>query len=65
MADLECFRHELALCDLAEPLGFDSIWQPETPLLRLRDDSERVAIPDLLPELKKMDKGPFAEPREY
>jgi alkanesulfonate monooxygenase SsuD/methylene tetrahydromethanopterin reductase-like flavin-dependent oxidoreductase (luciferase family) len=29
MSDLECFKHELALCDLAEPLGFDSIWQPE------------------------------------
>src|SRR5713101_429870 len=29
MSDLECFKHELALADLAEPLGFDSIWQPE------------------------------------
>ena len=29
MSDLECFKHELALSDLAEPLGFDSIWQPE------------------------------------
>ncbi len=29
MSDLDCFKHELALADLAEPLGFDSIWQPE------------------------------------
>ena len=29
MSDHECVRHELALADLAEPLGFDSIWQPE------------------------------------
>ena len=29
MSDHECVRHELALSDLAEPLGFDSIWQPE------------------------------------
>jgi alkanesulfonate monooxygenase SsuD/methylene tetrahydromethanopterin reductase-like flavin-dependent oxidoreductase (luciferase family) len=29
MSDSECFKHELALADLAEPLGFDSIWQPE------------------------------------
>ena len=25
----QCAKHKLALCDLAEPLGFDSIWQPE------------------------------------
>ena len=38
MSDLECFRHELRLCDLAEPLGFDSIWQCvacPAPLLRV------------------------------
>ena len=29
LSDLECFKHELALADLAEPFGFDSIWQPE------------------------------------
>jgi alkanesulfonate monooxygenase SsuD/methylene tetrahydromethanopterin reductase-like flavin-dependent oxidoreductase (luciferase family) len=29
MSDHECVKHELALADLAEPLGFDSIWQPE------------------------------------
>src|SRR5260370_37067642 len=29
MSDLDCFKHELTLADLAEPLGFDSIWQPE------------------------------------
>ena len=29
MSDHECVKHELALCDLAEPLDFDSIWQPE------------------------------------
>ena len=29
MSDHECVQQELALCDLAEPLGFDSIWQPE------------------------------------
>src|ERR1700758_2779275 len=29
LSDVECFKRELALCDLAEPLGFDSIWQPE------------------------------------
>src|ERR1700738_3546058 len=29
MSDLDCFKHELALADLAEPLGFDSIWQPD------------------------------------
>jgi len=29
LSDFECFKHELALADLAEPLGFDSIWQPE------------------------------------
>src|SRR5258707_10008648 len=29
MSDLDCFKHELALADLAEPLGFDSIWQTE------------------------------------
>jgi alkanesulfonate monooxygenase SsuD/methylene tetrahydromethanopterin reductase-like flavin-dependent oxidoreductase (luciferase family) len=29
VSDLEVFKHELALADLAEPLGFDSIWQPE------------------------------------
>lgn len=29
MSDHECVRQELALCDLAEPLGFESIWSPE------------------------------------
>jgi len=29
LSDAECFERELALADLAEPLGFDSIWQPE------------------------------------
>src|SRR5260370_16723883 len=29
MSDLDCFKHELALADLAEPLGFDWIWQLE------------------------------------
>jgi alkanesulfonate monooxygenase SsuD/methylene tetrahydromethanopterin reductase-like flavin-dependent oxidoreductase (luciferase family) len=29
MSDQDCIRNELALCDLAEPLGFESIWQPE------------------------------------
>ena len=27
--DAEVYRHELALADLAEPLGFDSVWAPE------------------------------------
>jgi alkanesulfonate monooxygenase SsuD/methylene tetrahydromethanopterin reductase-like flavin-dependent oxidoreductase (luciferase family) len=27
--DEEIYRHELALADLAEPLGFDSVWSPE------------------------------------
>ncbi len=27
--DEEVYRHELALADLAEPLGFDSVWSPE------------------------------------
>ena len=27
--DAEVYKHELALADLAEPLGFDSIWAPE------------------------------------
>ncbi len=27
--DEEVYRHELALVDLAEPLGFDSVWSPE------------------------------------
>lgn len=29
LSDQECYRQELALCDMAEPLGFDSIWEPE------------------------------------
>ena len=29
LSDYECYKRELALSDLAEPLGFDSIWQPE------------------------------------
>ena len=29
LSDLECYQRELALCDLAEPLGFESIWEPE------------------------------------
>lgn len=29
MSDYECYQRELALCDLAEPLGFESIWEPE------------------------------------
>ncbi|WP_420145541.1 LLM class flavin-dependent oxidoreductase [Sphingobium sp.] len=29
LPDHEVCQRELALCDLAEPLGFDSIWQPE------------------------------------
>ena len=29
MSDVEVFKRELALADLAEPMGFDSIWQPE------------------------------------
>jgi alkanesulfonate monooxygenase SsuD/methylene tetrahydromethanopterin reductase-like flavin-dependent oxidoreductase (luciferase family) len=27
--DADVYRHELALADLAEPLGFDSVWAPE------------------------------------
>lgn len=27
--DEQVYRHELALVDLAEPLGFDSVWSPE------------------------------------
>ena len=29
MTDQEVYEAELKLCDLAEPLGFDSIWEPE------------------------------------
>ena len=29
LTDQEVYQRELALCDLAEPLGFESIWQPE------------------------------------
>jgi alkanesulfonate monooxygenase SsuD/methylene tetrahydromethanopterin reductase-like flavin-dependent oxidoreductase (luciferase family) len=29
LSDYECYKRELVLSDLAEPLGFDSIWQPE------------------------------------
>ena len=29
LSDFECYQRELALCELAEPLGFDSIWEPE------------------------------------
>jgi alkanesulfonate monooxygenase SsuD/methylene tetrahydromethanopterin reductase-like flavin-dependent oxidoreductase (luciferase family) len=29
LSDSEVYRRDLALADLAEPLGFDSIWEPE------------------------------------
>lgn len=29
MSDRDVYREELRLCDMAEPLGFDSIWEPE------------------------------------
>src|ERR1700733_14406837 len=29
LTDREVYRHELKMADLAEPLGFDSIWEPE------------------------------------
>jgi len=29
ISDYETYRGELRLVDLAEPLGFDSIWEPE------------------------------------
>ena len=28
ISDYEVYRHEISMADLAEPLGFDSIWAP-------------------------------------
>ena len=29
MSDREVYRHEISMADMAEPLGFDSIWSAE------------------------------------
>ena len=34
ISDYEVYRHEISMADLAEPLGFDSIWGAEHHLDR-------------------------------
>ena len=47
ISDREVYREELRLAELAEPLGYDSVWSRRASLHRLYDVPEPRAVPHL------------------
>ena len=47
LSDYEVYRNELRLADLAEPLGYESIWGVEHHFTGLHHVPRRAAIPVL------------------
>ena len=44
-SDAEVYRNELRLAEMAEPLGFDSVWGGRASFRRLHDVPRRAAVP--------------------
>jgi alkanesulfonate monooxygenase SsuD/methylene tetrahydromethanopterin reductase-like flavin-dependent oxidoreductase (luciferase family) len=78
LSDAEVYRQELCLAEMAEPLGFDSIWTVEHHFTDYTmchfsyagmpyDEAERnmqCFTKHVLPALKKWNTTPLTEPKE-
>ncbi|MBI3249082.1 MAG: LLM class flavin-dependent oxidoreductase [Deltaproteobacteria bacterium] len=48
ISDYETYKHELRLADLAEPLGFNSLWSVEHHF------TDYTMVPEVMPHLQNL-----------